>query len=138
MSRDILESKIDVIMRNVRFLQEYKTVSSEEFLRVYKDQQAAKYSLLETIEACIDIAAHIISKRGMERGESYADMFKILGNERVIDSELASRLTSMARFRNLLVHGYSKIDNLRVLQIIKERLIDIEEFVKQIMVMDWD
>ncbi len=133
MSNDVLESKIDIIERNIRFLREYDSVSPEEFLNSFKDIQAVKFCLLELMAATIDVAAHLISKRGLERGESYADLFLILGKEKLIEIDLARRLSQMARFRNLLVHGYSKIDDLRVLQLVKERLVDIEEFLKQVM-----
>jgi uncharacterized protein YutE (UPF0331/DUF86 family) len=38
----------------------------------------------------------------------------------------------MSRLRNLLVHRYGEIDNIRVLEIIKHNLKDIEEFEKDI------
>ena len=39
----------------------------------------------------------------------------------------------MARFRNVLVHGYAKIDNSKVLVFTKEKLIDVENFIKAII-----
>ena len=130
---DIIEGKIDIIERNLEFLKEYREIGEDEFLNSYKDVQAVKYSLLEIIEACIDIASHIISAKGFERPESYAEMFEILGRRDIINKGLAEKLAEMARFRNILVHGYAKIDNLRVLEIVKSELKDIEEFIKQIL-----
>lgn len=130
---EIIEGKIDVIQRNLEFLEEYKNIDEDTFLNSYKDVQAVKYSLLEIIEACLDIASHIISARGFERAESYAEMFDILGRRGIISQELAEKLSDMARFRNLLVHGYGKIDNARVLEIVKTELSDVEEFVRQIL-----
>ena len=130
---DIIEGKIDVILRNLEFLNEYKYIDEEEFLNSYKDVQAVKYSLLEIVEACIDIASHIISAKGFERAESYAEMFEILCKRGVINRELAEKLSDMARVRNILVHGYAKVDNAKVLEIVKEELEDVEEFVKEIL-----
>jgi len=127
---EIIEGKIDVIQRNLEFLEEYKNIDEDTFLNSYKDVQAVKYSLLEIIEACLDIASHIISARGFERAESYAEMFDILGRRGIISKELAE---DMARFRNILVHGYAKMDNARVLEIVKTELSDVEEFVRQIL-----
>ena len=130
---EIIEGKIDVIQRNLEFLEEYKHIDENTFLNSYKDVQAVKYSLLEIIEACVDIASHIISARGVERAESYAEMFDILGRRGIISQELAEKLSDMARFRNILVHGYAKMDNARVLEIVKTELSDEEEFVRQIL-----
>lgn len=132
LEREIIEGKFDIIDRNLRFLEEIKTISPDQFIESYKDVQAAKYSLLEIMEACIDIANYIISVKGFRRAEEYGEMFKVLKEEEVIGKELATKLEDMARFRNLLVHRYGEIDNRRVLEIIKHNLKDIEEFEKEI------
>jgi len=132
LERQIIEGKFDVIDRNLRFLEEIKTLSPEQFVESYRDVQAAKHSLLEIMEACIDIANYIISVEGFRRAEEYSEMFKVLKEEGVIGKELATKLEDMARFRNLLVHRYGEIDNRKVLEIIKHNLKDIEEFEKEI------
>ena len=132
LEREIIEGKLDIIDRNLRFLDEIKFLSADQFVESYKDVQAAKYSLLEIIEACIDIANYIISVKGFRRAEEYSDMFKVLKEEGVIEKELAVKLEDMARLRNLLVHRYGEIDNRRVLEIIKHNIKDIEEFQKEI------
>jgi uncharacterized protein YutE (UPF0331/DUF86 family) len=129
---EIIEGRLDIIERNLRFLEEYKTQSPDEFTESYRDTQAAKYSLLEIMESCIDIANYIISVRGFRRAEGYSDIFKVLREEDVLEEELSIRLEDMARFRNLLVHRYGEVDNRRVLEIIKKNLTDIKEFEKQI------
>lgn len=80
----IIYGKIDIIERNIRFLREYKEKDESEILDSYKDLQAIKYSLFEIIEACIDIASHIISTKGFERAENYAEMFEILDKNNII------------------------------------------------------
>jgi len=130
--RDVIEGKFDIIERNLEFLNEIKTLSLEQFLKSYRDIQAAKYSLLEIIEACIDIANYIISVKGFRRAEEYSEMFKVLEEEGILGKKLANKLEDMARFRNLLVHRYGEIDNKRVLEIIRHNLKDIKEFEKEI------
>lgn len=132
LEREIMEGKLDIIDRNLRFLEEFKTLTPEQFLESYKDTQAAKYSLLEIMEACIDIANYIISVKAFRRAEEYSEMFKVLKEEEIIGEELAAKLEDMARFRNLLVHRYGEIDNRRVLEMLKHNLKDIEEFEKEI------
>jgi len=131
--KELIHGKIDIIERNITFLSSYKEKIEAEFLSNYKDIQAIKYSLFEIIEACIDIASHIISAKGFQRAESYAEMFEILGKNDIIETQLSEELSNMARFRNVLVHGYAKIDNSKVLVFTKEKLIDVENFIKAII-----
>ena len=131
--QDVIESKLDIIERNLEFLDEFEYVDSEEFLDSYRDVQAAKYSLLEIIECCIDIASHIIAVKGMGRVEEYRGMFYLLGENGVIEKGLAERLGDMAGFRNLLVHRYGDVDNEAVLEMIKSELSDVVEFERAVV-----
>ncbi|MHA1131778.1 MAG: type VII toxin-antitoxin system HepT family RNase toxin [Candidatus Helarchaeota archaeon] len=128
-----IQGKIDIIDRNLEFLAEYDQINETNFLNSYRDIQAVKYSLFETIESCIDIASHIIAAKSYERAESYSEMFKILGNKKIINSELAEKLSKMAKFRNILVHSYAKVDNLRIWNYLKKELKEIKLFVRTIL-----
>jgi len=131
--KELIHGKIDIIERDITFLSTYKEKDEGELLNSYKDIQAIKYSLFEIIEASIDIASHIISAKGFQRAESYAEMFEILGKNDIIETQLSKGLSNMARFRNVLVHGYAKIDNSKVLVFTKEKLTDVENFIKAII-----
>ncbi len=131
--KNLIQGKIDIIEKDLNFLGEYRDISNENFLNSYKDIQAVKYSLFETIEACIDIASHIIAIKGLERAETYSEMFQILEKNDFLDSNLSKKLSNMAKFRNILVHGYAKIDNSRVLEFVKNELVDIKNFVKNVL-----
>lgn len=132
LERDVIEAKFDIIHRNLRFLRELQTLTADQFVESYRDVQAAKYSLLEIMEACIDIANYLIALKGFRRAEEYSEMFQVLKEEGIITDNLALKLGDMARFRNLLVHRYGEIDNKRVLEIIKHNLTDIQEYEKKI------
>lgn len=133
LDKETISAKFDIIDNDVEFLQEFKGMSEDDFLGSYKNVQAAKYSLLEISEACIDIGHHIIAAKGFGRAEKYRDIFHILSERGVLDPALASRLGDMAGFRNLLVHSYGNIDNIHVLEIINSELGDVLEFEKVIL-----
>jgi uncharacterized protein YutE (UPF0331/DUF86 family) len=90
LERDVIEGKFDIIDRNLRFLEEIKTLSPDQFVESYRDIQVAKYSLLEIMEACIDIANYVISMKGFRRAEEFSEMFKVLKEEEIIRKELAT------------------------------------------------
>ena len=50
----------------------------------------------------------------------------------MLPSQFVERLKSMAKFRNLLVHLYWKVDDNKVFQILNEDIQDIQEFIKKI------
>ena len=85
--------------------------------------------LLLSIETVLDLGSHVISSEGFAPPANYADIFRVLRDERVIPPDLAARLMAMARFRNVLVHLYAELDEARVLEILRGRLVDLDAFV---------
>lgn len=62
------------------------------------------------VEALLDIGNHLISKRALDKPESNAQVFTILGQSGLLPEDLAEKLARWARFRNILVHGYADLD----------------------------
>ncbi len=61
-------------------------------------------------EACLDIANHIISYEGYREPEDNKDVFKVLSENNIIEADLRDKLIKMAKFRNVIVHDYLKVD----------------------------
>jgi uncharacterized protein YutE (UPF0331/DUF86 family) len=49
-----------------------------------------------------------------------------------VSEELSTTLLDMARFRNLIVHDYARIDDAQVYGILKKRLGDFDAFARAI------
>lgn len=90
---------------------------------------ALKYRLVVAIEAATDVADHLISSEGLRLASGYADSFRSLEEGGVLPAGLAASLADAARFRNLLVHRYADIDDQRVVQFVRQRLADLEDYV---------
>lgn len=132
-SKDVVNAMIDVIEENIGLIEEIRSQGYESFSGNFRDIQAAKHSLQEAIEACLDIGSHIIAEKGFRRPEDYKEIFKVLEEEEIIDHVLSEKLQEMAQFRNLLVHRYGKIDIKRVYIVMSDDLKDIKEFAKNIL-----
>jgi uncharacterized protein YutE (UPF0331/DUF86 family) len=113
-------------------LRELGQLAEVDFLADYRNTESAKYMLIVAAEAAIDVCNHIVARQGGRAPEEYADCFAILADLRVIEPDLAQRLKRMARFRNLLVHVYWKVDNQRVYRIIRGDLGDLDSFRQQV------
>jgi uncharacterized protein YutE (UPF0331/DUF86 family) len=95
-------------------------------------QQLLSFRLQQAIETTIQIAVHLVANLNLPRQESAADAFVILGNHDIISQELANNLTQACGFRNIIVHGYQKIDFHQVYRDYKQDLKDLYLFIKQI------
>jgi len=70
------------------------------------------------MEVCIDVCRHLVSRNRLRAPSSFADAFTVLAEGGVIDAALAVGLADMAKFRNLLVHGYARVDDRQVMAIL--------------------
>lgn len=93
---------------------------------------AAKYRVVVAIEAAVDTADHVIASEGMRQSTSFADSFRSLHEAGWLDEELAASLQDAARFRNVLVHQYAVVDDTRVLETLRTRLDDLDDFATAI------
>ncbi len=90
---------------------------------------SAKYLFIVAAEAAIDAGQHILASEAGDVPATFAEVFEELGRAGWIPDDLASSLVPLARFRNLLVHGYADIDDDRVVEILAgEHLRDLARF----------
>ncbi len=93
---------------------------------------AVKYRSVVAIETCIDLAQHVIASEGLRAPAGFADAFTALGEAGFVGGDLIPALQSMARFRKLLVHGYLRVDDERVVEVLRARLGGLEAFGSQV------
>ena len=133
LDKELIQMRIDIIERNLKEIESIVKEGYEKFSGSFRDELAAKQALLESIEACVDIANHIIAVEGLRRPVDYKDVFKILEEKKLVEKELSFKLQEMAKFRNLLVHRYAEVETKKLFKIMKENIKDIKDFVHLIL-----
>jgi uncharacterized protein YutE (UPF0331/DUF86 family) len=84
------------------------------------------------IEACLDVAYHIVSDNGWTPVDTGRAAFASLASHNILDPDLARRLGRAAGLRNLLVHDYARIDLEALARVVKEDLNDLRTFSDRI------
>jgi uncharacterized protein YutE (UPF0331/DUF86 family) len=107
-----------------RQIKEYGKITVTQYSGDWKAQRIIERTLQMMIETCVDIAGHIISDKGYRIPKSYADVFRVLREEQILSGELFAALEKMAKFRNIVVHHYDKVDAEIVVGILKKDLKD--------------
>lgn len=118
------------VLKSLEGLREISDISKEEFLKKHYLIAGAKYYLIVSIEAIIDLSNHIISQNSFRIPESYSDTFRVMAEAEIIPLTLTERLIEMAKFRNRLVHIYWEVDDELVYDIIREDITDIDDFLQ--------
>jgi uncharacterized protein YutE (UPF0331/DUF86 family) len=127
-SLEKITDKFEQLDEFLTLLYEIKKSTLVSFLKDKLLIGGAKYYLQVSIESCLDVANHIIAAEGFRAPKDFADAFKVLEENEVLDEELGMKLRQMAKFRNRLVRLYGDIDDTYVYAFITHDIPDIIAF----------
>jgi uncharacterized protein YutE (UPF0331/DUF86 family) len=121
---------LDEYTTDLRQLQgiDFKTYVENKLVR-----RTVERTLHLAVEACLDISQHIVAQEGFRHPADNQDVFAVLAEEGIVSGELLPSLIAMAKFRNLIVHDYARIDNAIVFSILKRRLDDFDAYARTIV-----
>jgi uncharacterized protein YutE (UPF0331/DUF86 family) len=128
LNSDLIRARCAEIEESLARLEQFRSLSRETFLSNQDLLDVACYRLLVAIEAALALCFHVSAKRLHKVPEEYAGCFETLHEAGLLPADLTARLQQMARFRNLLVHVYWKIDYAQVYEVILTRLDDLRTF----------
>jgi uncharacterized protein YutE (UPF0331/DUF86 family) len=132
-NRILAERILGDIKANVRDLRNAVDITWDVYRTDKRARRFVERTLHIIIEACIDIAQHIISDEGFREPSSYREAFAILTENGVLRKEDLERFENIASFRNLIVHYYERVDDAVVYGLFKENLSDFDLFVDRMI-----
>jgi len=128
LNQELIKMRCQEISDSLERLEKIKNSPKEKFLKNRDLQDIASYRLLVAIEASMNLCYHISARKLKKAPDEYAECFGILGEAEIIPKELAEELKKMARFRNMLVHMYWKMDYEIIFDILQNNLQQLKQF----------
>jgi uncharacterized protein YutE (UPF0331/DUF86 family) len=114
-------------------VKEYASITVDRYSKDWKTQRVVERTLQMMIEICADIAGHIISDKGYRVPATYADTFRVLHENGILNKHLFETMEKMAKFRNIIVHHYDKVDTEIVVGILRKDLKDFSAYKNAII-----
>lgn len=131
MKSEIL-TKLEMLADYLKLLREYQKRSFEEVKEDPTLRGAVERYLSLALECVFDVGEMIISLKGLRKPESYREVIEILGEGKILSKKFVEKFAPAGGFRNVLVHGYAKVDVKKVYKFLQENLTDFEDFAKQV------
>lgn len=129
--KEIIEKLLDELKDYIYDI-ENMNFSETELLGKRDIQHLLNHRLHTAVEICIDIAMHIASSLELPGRENAQDVILLLGKNKIIPEKLAEEFQKAPRLRNLLIHGYAKIDYSFLFKDYKKDLEDIKSFASEV------
>lgn len=132
MDKERIYAKMDEMEQYLKELQEIIPDSFESYKASIEKKRAIERLLQITIEAVMDICAMLVKELRLGLPSVEEDFLEKL-KENVLDPSLVEKLKEMKGFRNILVHGYSKIEDDKVFEILSKKLEDFQDFKMEVL-----
>ena len=117
------------ILESLKILTELRKRRYEEIEQDKILASAIIWNLYVVVQGSIDLALKVISLLNLRTPESYSDAFRILGEEGLLPKQLVEKLMTMARFRHILAHAYTRIDLRKIYEILQKNLDDVIKYL---------
>jgi len=132
-AKDFILTKIEVVQERIARLRQYSEgLSLERYLSDPKTKDAVERSLEVALQACIDIARGVIREKALRHPQDNKGVFVVLAEAGIISENTLRFLIPMAGTRNVLVHGYDRLDDELIYAVIQSRLADFTAFLEEI------
>ena len=131
-----VEEKINLILRDLDVLQEFKEMTFDEVAKNAIKYGALKNFLMEIIGRAIDINEHLIAElfeSKMDTPKSYKETFLILCDLKILPEEFTKEIAKSAGFRNAIVHEYNNLDKGIVYKSVGEAIDQYAKYCEYIM-----
>ena len=116
-------------------LEELRADDARTLGRNFRDAWAIERGLQLGAEILFDVDNHILSAHFGVSATDYEDIIAQLGSHGVIETSLREELKGLDGFRNVLVHGYLRVDPERVAEHLGPAPIRFSRFARA--VRDW-
>ncbi len=128
MPDDVVLAKVEIIERCVRRIRDEYAATPANLHANWTKQDSILLNLERACQASIDLALHLVTRRGLGLPKESRDAFELLTAHGLLDRTLTEALQRMVGFRNIAVHNYRKLDLSIVQSIVETRLGDFEAF----------
>jgi uncharacterized protein YutE (UPF0331/DUF86 family) len=126
--RNLILRKLAELEEYLGQVKEYAPMTVDRYSEDWKAQRVVERTLQMMVEICVDIAGHIISDKGYRVPATYADTFRVLHENGLLNKGLFETMERMAKFRNIIIHHYDKVDTQIIIGILKKDLKDFSAY----------
>ncbi|MBU6431310.1 MAG: DUF86 domain-containing protein [Patescibacteria group bacterium] len=127
----------DLIKTKIRNIQEY-LLEIEPILSLLKDETVSNIEKLRTLErnfqlivdAMLDINIHFIRELELGSPDDLKNTFVILAEGKILPFDFAQKISPVVGLRNILVHGYEKVDKELFVDSFQKNRKDFDEYLR--------
>ena len=129
---DLVTAKLADLRARIARVRAHCPASPSELASDQDALDLVSFNLLLAVQACLDVASHVIAAEAWEPAQTLAGAFRRLGEHGVLEPSTVEALADAAGLRNVVAHGYAGVDPGQIHRAAKDGLGDLERFATQV------
>jgi uncharacterized protein YutE (UPF0331/DUF86 family) len=126
--RDVLTRRLLVLAECLRELERPAASDAAKLAADAVLRAAVERWLQVAIEACVDMASHVVADEGWTPPSTGREALLLLASHGRLPLDLAQRLGAAVGLRNILVHDYVTVDLAQLAATVRDDLGDLRTF----------
>jgi uncharacterized protein YutE (UPF0331/DUF86 family) len=125
---DLVAAKLAQLADRIARIELHRPLSLEALAADRDALDLLSFNLLLCVQVCADIASHIISDEGLLPAGNLAQSFARLQEHGVIGQDVLGPIQRAVGLRNVVAHGYERVDPNMVFRAATEGVLDLRAF----------
>jgi uncharacterized protein YutE (UPF0331/DUF86 family) len=131
--KSVILRKIERIDAYLKQIRQKRDPGFEAFRKDTDLQSIVLFNLIQSIQASVDMGAHIISDSEWGVPGSQENIFEILAEHKIIPKQLSGVMINLVGFRSRIVHEDEEIDLRIVYDVWQKNSKDVGKYGKSIV-----
>jgi len=119
-NKEVIKKLLSEVREALDEIESIVSIDLSEFINSRTARFSLRYSIVMIVEALADLAVAILEKDFEESVESYRDAFIKLAEKGIIGAEIMQSMIKLISLRNIIVHRYWAIDDVKIYKNAKE------------------
>ncbi len=132
-NRDVIKSKLGAMRDYLSELMPYIEKARQGVISLESPElRIIERLFLLVVDAAIDVNTHIITRNKFESPDDYQGTFGVLAKHQIISFGLADKIQDSVGLRNVMTHGYEKVQRQKMFDDIVSGVNQYSEYMKVI------
>ena len=131
-NRDRVAAKLADLSDRVSRVKSHTPATPADLLSNRDALDLVSFNLMLAVQACADIASHLIADEGWPAAQNLAEGFQRMHERGVISAASASALSRAVGLRNVVAHGYAGIDAKLVHAAATQGVAELDTFAREV------
>ncbi|MBX3269643.1 MAG: DUF86 domain-containing protein [Sandaracinaceae bacterium] len=129
---DLVATKLSELSERVERVRSHRAPDAAALAADRDALDIVSFNLMLAVQTCADVASHVASDEGWPVARTLAEGFARLEEHGVLAAPTAAALKRAVGLRNVVAHGYARVDPELVHRASHEGLEDLSSFAREV------